>query len=107
MRNIQRVESPDVLLVQPQKFPAGGKFVVHDIKNLSVDTFLQSSQSNRVRTVIDVGERNRIRATDVQKDSEGVDTDSVREVRFSGTIHCSRPNDNVWNPKRRAILPYE
>ncbi len=44
------------LFVQPQKLSAGKKVVIYNIENLSVDTGLETSEHNGLRTVIDKGQ---------------------------------------------------
>ncbi len=46
-------KSVDPLFVQPQKLSTGEEFVIYNIKNLSVDTGLETGEYNSFCTVID------------------------------------------------------
>src|ERR1017187_5303750 len=87
--------------------PAGRKIVIYDIKHLAINAFLQSGESNRLCTVVNVRQRYRIGTTDMQKYTEGIDAYAICKVPFAGTVHGPGPHDDVRNPKRPTILAHE
>src|SRR5690349_21244163 len=76
MRHIERWEAFYVAFVEAQEPPTGREIVVHNIENLSLDSRSKTGKNNGIRTIINVGKRNTIAASEMHKHSERVDSDT-------------------------------
>src|SRR5882724_9915753 len=102
--DIERREPPDVGLVQTQEPAARGKIVVDDVEDFALHASPESREGDRLRTVVDVRERDGVAATHVQEDSERPDPHAARDVGLAGTVHRPRPDDDMRDPEFPAIL---
>src|SRR5205085_6095185 len=64
----------------------------------------QSSQGDRIGTVIDISKRDRVRAAKVEKDAECADTHPARNAGIAGAINVSRPDNDIRDAELLAIL---
>src|SRR5580693_7455524 len=107
MGDIHRWETSDIPLVLTQELPAGRKVVVEDVEDLAVHSRSQPCQRNGLCAVIDIRERYRVGATQVEKDTERSDSHPAGDVLLAGTIHAPWPDDDVRNPESPAVLDHE
>src|SRR5579859_5622949 len=87
MRDIDRWEAPYVLLVQSQEPPAGREIIIHNVENFPVDTRRQPGEDNGFSAIVDVRERNLVRAAQMQENSKCPDSNPLGNVVFSGAIN--------------------
>src|SRR5690242_12089447 len=93
-----------MFLVEPEKLPTSRQVIVDYIHHLAVDPGPDSGQDDRVRTVVDLGERHDIRAAQVQKNTESSRTNPSRDSRLSRTIDGAGPDDDIWDGMLSPIL---
>src|SRR5262249_17412574 len=93
-----------VPLVLAQETPARRQPVVDDVEHLRVDAFDQAGSDDRVGAIVDVGERNRVAAAEMQKDAEGSDANATRYGFVAWAIHAPGSNDHVRDSMRPSVL---
>src|SRR4051812_620388 len=104
MREVDRSESRDMPLVQPQEVAARGQIVVDDVEHAAVDAPSHPRADDGVGAVVDEGERDRIRPAKGQKNAERVDPDPAGDRSLTGSVHISGPQDHVRNAEPPAVL---
>src|SRR5262249_6425120 len=97
-------EMSHIPFVQTQKLAARRQIIVHDVEYLAIDSILQSDECDRLCTVVNVRERDRVRAAKVQKDTKRPDPHPARDADFSGAIDGPRPDDDIWDTESVTIL---
>jgi hypothetical protein len=94
----------DVCLVESKEVAARDQVVVHNIEYFSLDPRHQASQENRVSTVVNVGERYEVGATEVEKHPKGVYPDPACNGLIPWPVDISRPDEDVWDAKSLSVV---
>ena len=90
VRQIHGPEAPDLAFVEPQEPPARRKIVVNNVEDLAFHSRRQAGPDDRIRTVVDEGERQRVEAAQVQEQAECPDTDPAGDGLFAGAVPRNR-----------------
>src|SRR3954469_18441303 len=97
MRQINRMESFNVLLVLAQKLPARWKIIVDHVERFTIDPRLQAGEHDRFGTVVHISKRNRISATHMQKQTKGPKPHPAGDAFVPRAVHISRSHNHVWD----------
>lgn len=76
-----------MLFVQPEELSTCGQIIIHNVEDLPIYTLLDSRQHDGLSAVIDIGERNPIGASKMQKDSKRVESDSASNLTIPRTVY--------------------
>src|SRR5437879_1453214 len=93
-----------LLLVRPQELATGEQFIIHDVKYLPVYTRFEPSQNDCLRAVNNVGQREKIRARNLNEKAESINTDSTTQVSLAGSEDRAWTDDHVGQSTVVAIF---
>src|ERR1700751_4334367 len=99
MGNVDGMESADVTFIRKQEVPAGRKVIIHDVENLTLNPGHPARQNNRVGAVRNVSQRNAVATSQMQKDSESVNSHPAGDGCFARAVHGTRPYSYVRHSK--------
>jgi len=104
IRRAQAKEWLHFIPVSPKQLAAGGRRIIHDIKNLPIYARLQTRQHNGLGAIVNISQGQAIGATQMDEKTESIDAHAPSQSRLAGAKDRSRTKNDVRQLASAAIF---